>query len=183
MKPARAISSEWLALIVRLEKRFWGDGIRCSLENIFVPEPVIRLAIEPVDRQDADKLAKALGRFRREDPTFRVSTDQQTGETFIAGMGQLHLSVYLEKLQRDHKCVCVTGPPKVAWKQRPTQPVDFNHKLDKRSGGPGMYAHIVGRMEPLPVDAEETFVFVNEVVGGRIPQEFIGAVKQGLRMN
>ena len=156
---------------------FLGDGVECSLENIFVPEPVIRLAIAAKSRDDAGKLAKALDGFRREDPTFRVSTDPQTGEILIAGMGQLHLDVYVEKLRRDHDCECVTGPPRVSWKQCPTRPVSFDHVYKKMTGGPGQFGHITGRMEPLPEDSTETFEFSDEVRGGRIPREYIPAVK------
>lgn len=160
---------------------FTGDGISCSLENIFVPDPVIRLSIAPKDRDDADKLAKALERFRRQDPTFQVSTDPITDETIIAGMGQLHLDVYVERLKDEHKCECVIGPPRVAYKQRPTRAFDFNHKLKKQSGGPGQVGHVVGRMEPLQADATdaETFVFIDKVTGGRIPREYIPSVRQG----
>jgi elongation factor G len=160
---------------------FVGEGICCSLENIFVPEPVIRLSIAPKNRADADKLAKALERFRREDPTFHVMTDAQTDEILIAGMGQLHLDVYIEKLRSEHKCECVIGQPRVAYKQRPTKPVDFNHTLKKQSGGPGQFGHVIGRMEPLATRPDETerFVFVDEVTGGRIPREYIPAAKQG----
>ncbi|MCP4783287.1 MAG: elongation factor G [Fuerstiella sp.] len=160
---------------------FTGNGISCSLENIFVPNPVIRLSIAPKDRDDADKLAKALVRFRRQDPTFQVSTDPQTDETIIAGMGQLHLDVYVERLRDEHKCECEIGPPRVAYKQRPTKSVDFNHKLKKQSGGPGQVGHVIGKMEPLQADAAdaESFVFVDEVKGGRIPREYIPSVRQG----
>lgn len=155
---------------------FTGEGIACSLENIFVPEPVIQLSISPRDRDDADTLAKALDRFRRQDPTFRVSTDSQTGETLIAGMGQLHLGLYLERLRNEWKCECDVGPPRVAYRQRPTRSVDFNHKLSKQTGGPGQVGHVIGRMEP--VDSDD-FIFVDEVKGGRIPSEFIPAVRKG----
>lgn len=166
---------------------FLGDGMDCALENIFVPEPVIRLSIEPKNRNDSEKLAKALARFRREDPTFRVSTDSQTGQTLIAGMGQLHLEIYVKKIQRDFACECTVGSPRVTYKQRPTKAVDFNHKLDKQTGGPGQFAHVIGRMEPLPLpviedasdDDSQTFVFENEVTGGRIPVEFIPSVGKG----
>ena len=158
---------------------FVGDGVFCSLENIFVPEPVVRVSIAPKNRDDADKLAKALDRFRREDPTFQVSSDPETGETLIAGMGQLHLDVYVEKLRDEHKCECVIGQPRVAYKQRPTKPVDFDHRFKKQTGGPGQFAHVIGRMEPLEPDADESFVFIDNVTGGRIPREYIGGARRG----
>jgi elongation factor G len=158
---------------------FLGDGVTCSLENIFVPEPVIRLSIAPKTRDYVGKLAKALEGFRREDPTFQVSTDPQTSETLIAGMGQLHLDVYLEKLLRDHDCECITGTPRVAYKQCPTKPVSFDHVFKKMTGGPGQFGHIKGTMTPLSEESCESFEFIDEVRGGRIPREYVPAVKQG----
>ncbi len=158
---------------------FTADSIQCSLESMFVPEPVMRLSIETVRNEDIGKLAKALEAFRREDPTFRVSTDPQTGQTLISGMGQLHLDVYLEKLRRDYDCECTTGAPRVAYRQCPTRPVNFEHVFKKMTGGPGQFGQIKGSMTPLPEDAEQSFEFVDEVRGGSIPRENIAAVKQG----
>ena len=158
---------------------FHAREISCSLENIFVPDPVVQLSIAPIDQSDADTLAKALERFRRQDPTFRVTADSQTGETLIAGMGQLHLSLYVERLQREYGCECEVGAPRVAYLQRPTTAVEFDHRLSKQTGGPGQVGHVTGRMEPLPPDAAESFVFVDEVTGGRIPREYIPAVRKG----
>ncbi len=160
---------------------FCGDGVNYALENIFVPEPVIRLSVEPLKRDGADKLGKALQRFRREDPTFRVETDQESGQTIIAGMGQLHLEVYLERIRREYKVECLVGEPRVAYRECPTKPVEFNHKHKKQTGGSGQYAHIVGKLVPLPEDAEEPYEFVDEVTGGRIPKEYIPAVNQGFQ--
>ncbi|MEQ9410390.1 MAG: elongation factor G [Fuerstiella sp.] len=158
---------------------FLGDGVEYSLENIFVADPVIRLSIEPAKRDDADKLGKALERFRREDPTFRVLSDEETNQTLIAGMGQLHLDVYVERIKREYKCECIIGEPRVSYRERPTKVVEFNHKRAKQSGGSGQYGHVVGIMEPLPEDAEAPFEFVNEVTGGRIPREYIPACEKG----
>lgn len=160
---------------------FLGDGVNYSLENIYVADPVIRLSIEPAKRDDADKLGKALERFRREDPTFHVLSDEETNQTLIAGMGQLHLDVYVERIKREYKCECIIGEPRVSYRERPTQRVEFNHKRAKQSGGSGQYGHVVGVMEPLPDDAEEPYEFVNEVTGGRIPREYIPACEAGFR--
>ncbi|MBT5017405.1 MAG: elongation factor G, partial [Planctomicrobium sp.] len=113
---------------------FCGDDANLSLENIYVPEPVIRLSIEPADRAGADRLGKALERFRREDPTFHVSTDAETNETLIAGMGQLHLEVYIERIKREYRCEVNIGEPKVAYKEMPTKDVAFNYKHKKQTG-------------------------------------------------
>ncbi|MFO1019706.1 MAG: elongation factor G [Planctomycetales bacterium] len=160
---------------------FCGDGVNYALESIFVPEAVIRLSVEPSKRDGADKLAKALERFRREDPTFRVYTDEETGQTIIAGMGQLHLEIYIERIKREYKVECVVGEPRVAYREYPRKTVEFNHKHKKQTGGSGQYAHIVGKLEPLPLDATETYVFENKVTGGRIPKEYIEPVNDGFK--
>ncbi len=160
---------------------FCGEGAQYALESIFVPEPVIRLSIEPLTRDGADRLGKALERFRREDPTFRVQTDQETGETLIAGMGQLHLEVYVERIRREYRVQCLVGEPKVAYRECPTVPVEFNYRHRKQSGGSGQYAHVVGRIVPLPDDAEHPYEFVSEISQGRIPKEYIPAVDKGFQ--
>jgi elongation factor G len=152
-----------------------------TLERMFVPEPVIKMAISPLVRGDGDKLAKALARFRKEDPTFRVSTDEETGETLIAGMGELHLEIYVERIRREYRVEVEVGAPKVSYREAPTQPCDFNYKHKKQTGGAGQYAHIVGRMEPLPPDATEPFLFEEQVVGGRVPKEYIPSVEKGMQ--
>ena len=161
---------------------FLGEGINVSLENIHVADPVIRLSIEPLNRDSADRLGKALDRFRREDPTFHVFTDKETGQMIIAGMGQLHLEVYIERIKREYNCACIVGAPRVAYRECPTKSVEFNHRHRKQTGGSGQYAHIVGRLDPLPVDAGETFEFVDEITGGRIPKEYIPSVERGIRL-
>jgi elongation factor G len=153
----------------------------CTLQKMHVPEPVIQMAIAPADRDGADRLSKALHRFRREDPTLRVTTENETGETLIAGMGELHLEIYVERIRREFRVAVEVGPPKVNYREAPTQPVEFNIRHRKQSGGSGQYAHIVGRMEPLPEDAEEPFEFEDQVTGGRIPRQFIPAIEKGLR--
>ncbi|GAA4434426.1 elongation factor G [Bremerella cremea] len=153
----------------------------CSLENIFVPIPVIKISVAPKSRDDSDKLSKALQRFRKEDPTFHVFTDPETNETIIAGMGELHLDVYVERIKREYKVEVVTGPPKVSYRESPTQMVEYNYKHKKQTGGSGQFAHIVGSMEPLPQDTEgaENFVFDDKISQGRIPKEYIPAVQRG----
>ena len=158
---------------------FCGGDADIALENIFVPEAVIRLSVEPLTREGSDRLGKALERFRREDPTFRVMTDPETAETIIAGMGQLHLEVYIERMKREYNVDVIVGEPKVAYRERPTKAVEFNFKHKKQTGGSGQYAHIVGKLQPLDEDAEEAFVFDNQITQGRIPKEYIPAVQQG----
>jgi elongation factor G len=157
--------------------------VEYSLESIFVPEPVIRLSIEPMKRDGADKLSKALERFRREDPTFQVTSDPETNQTIIAGMGQLHLDIYIERIRREYGVECLVGEPRVAYRETPTRVVEFDFKHKKQSGGSGQYAHIKGRIEPLPEEAEVTYEFVNEVTQGRIPKEYIPAIDHGFKLS
>jgi elongation factor G len=158
---------------------FCGGNIDVALENIFVPEAVIRLSVEPLTREGSDRLGKALDRFRREDPTFRVMTDPETAETIIAGMGQLHLEVYIERMRREYNVDVIVGEPKVAYREKPTKEIEFNFRHKKQTGGSGQYAHIVGRLRPLEEDSEETYVFDNQIRQGRIPKEYITPIKQG----
>ena len=159
------------------------DPKTCTLESIFVPDPVIKIAINPAERGNADKLGKALQRFMKEDPTFRVQTDEETGETIIAGMGELHLDVYIERIRREYKVAVEAGAPKVSYREMPTQKVEFNHKRKKQTGGSGQYGHIVGYIEPLPDDAEEPFIFEESVVQGRIPKQYFSAIEKGFRVS
>jgi len=155
----------------------------CTLESIYVPEPVIQVAIKATQTRDADRLSKALSRFRKEDPTLTLSSDQETGETLIAGMGELHLDVYVERIRREYKIDVVTSPPKVNYREAPTVAVEFDVKHKKQSGGSGQYAHIVGTMSPIPddVDTTETFLFKDKITGGTIPQNFVPAIEKGFR--
>ncbi len=155
----------------------------CSLESMFVPKPVIKVAVSPVTRADADKMSKALQRFRKEDPTFNVFNDEETGETIIAGMGELHLDIYVERIRREYKVELEVGAPKVSYRESPTRKYEFNYKHKKQTGGSGQYAHIVGHMEPITAadETEETFIFEEEVVGGRIPKNFIPSIEKGFR--
>jgi elongation factor G len=153
----------------------------CSLESMFVPDPVIQVAISPRSRSDADRLGKALARFRKEDPTFKVRTDEETGEVIIAGMGELHLEIYVERIRREYNVGVEVGAPKVSYRESPTRTAEFNYKHKKQTGGSGQFAHIVGRLEPLPDDAETEFEFEENVVGGRIPKQYIPSIEKGMR--
>jgi elongation factor G len=155
------------------------DNYRVALESIVVAEPVLQLSIEPKGREDGDRLVKALDRFRRQDPTFRFWTDAESGQMLIAGMGQLHLDVYIQRLRDEHHCEVHVGRPQVAYKERPTRAVPFEYRLKKQTGGPGQFAHIVGRLEQLPLDSETEFEFCDEVSGGRITRSFIPAIREG----
>ena len=154
----------------------------CSLESMYVPTPVIKVAVTPASRSDADKLSKALQRFRKEDPTFQVFNDEETGETIIAGMGELHLDIYVERIRREYKVELEVGAPKVSYRESPTRKAEFNFKHKKQTGGAGQYAHIVGWFEPIPEgESDEPFVFEEHIVGGRIPKNFIPSIEKGFR--
>jgi elongation factor G len=160
----------------------------CSLESMFIPKPVIKVSVTPVSRADADKMSKALQRFRKEDPTFNVFNDEETSETIIAGMGELHLDIYVERIRREYKVELEVGAPKVSYRESPTRKAEFNFKHKKQTGGSGQYAHIVGWFEPITETTDEegeeldtTFQFEEEVVGGRIPKNFIPSIEKGFR--
>ena len=157
------------------------SDINYSLESIHVAEPVIALAIKPAKTIDRDKLSKALSRFCREDPTFHVRGDEKTGETIISGMGELHLDIYVERLRREQKIELEVGAPQVTYREAPTQEVEYNYKHKKQTGGSGQYAHVIGRLVPLPADAPEDYEFENLVKGGRIPTEFIPSCDKGFQ--
>ncbi|HWE39644.1 MAG TPA: elongation factor G [Isosphaeraceae bacterium] len=160
---------------------YCAEGTNVSLESIYAAEPVIDLAVAPNKRGDQDKLSKALNRFMREDPTFRVHVDKETSETIISGMGELHLEIYVERIRREYKVDCTVGMPKVSYREAPTKVTHYDYVHKKQTGGSGQYAKIVGTMEPLPEDSPEPFVFENEVTGGRIPTEYIPSVEKGFR--
>ncbi len=153
----------------------------CTLESMYVPEPVIKIAISPKTRSDGDKLGKALQRFRKEDPTFRVFTDEETNEILISGMGELHLDVYIERIKREYGVELEVGAPKVSYRESPTKEVSFDYKHKKQSGGSGQFAHIKGRLTPTATDSEDSFEFEEHIVGGRIPKQYIPAIEKGFR--
>ncbi|MCG8648863.1 MAG: elongation factor G, partial [Pirellulales bacterium] len=153
----------------------------CTLESMFVPDPVIKIAVNPTSRSDGDKMGKALQRFRKEDPTFRVFSDEETNEILISGMGELHLEVYIERIRREYGVEIEVGAPKVSYRESPTKAIDFNYKHKKQSGGSGQYAHIVGKLSPIDSDSEDSFEFEEHIVGGRIPKQYIPAIEKGFR--
>ena len=158
-----------------------GDGINYSLESIFIADPVISLSVTPAGSADQERMAKALSRFMKEDPTFRVSTDPKTGQTVIAGMGELHLDVYVERMRREFKAEVTVGIPNVSYREAPTVEAEFNHKHRKQTGGSGQYAHVVGRLIPIPEDDESSYEFEDNIKSGRIPSEYIPAVNKGFQ--
>ena len=150
------------------------------LESMEFPEPVIELALEPKTKAGQGKLGEALAKLAEEDPTFRAHTDQETGQTIIAGMGELHLDIIVDRLLREFKVEANVGAPQVAYKETITKPVDVEHKYAKQSGGRGQYGHCKVKFEPMDANAEETYKFESTVVGGAIPKEYIPAVGEGI---
>ena len=150
------------------------------LESMEFPEPVIELAIEPKTKAGQGKMGEALAKLAEEDPTFRAHTDEQTGQTIIAGMGELHLEIIVDRLLREFKVEANVGAPQVAYKETFTKAVDVDSKYAKQSGGRGQYGHCKVRFEPMDANGEELFKFDSEVVGGNIPKEYIPAVGEGI---
>ncbi len=153
-------------------------GLNLSLTSIYVPDSVISLAISPADNSSADRMAKALNRFTKEDPTFRSHVDPESNETIISGMGELHLDVYLERMKREYRAEVHTGKPQVAYREAISHKAEFDYTHKKQTGGSGQYGRVVGAIEPNPKGVYE---FVNEVKGGRIPKEFIPSCEKGFR--
>ena len=150
------------------------------LESMEFPEPVIELAIEPKTKAGQGKMGEALAKLAEEDPTFRAHTDQETGQTIIAGMGELHLEIIVDRLLREFKVEANVGAPQVAYKETFTKPVDVEYKYAKQSGGRGQYGHCKVKFEPMDVNGEETFKFESTVVGGAIPKEYIPKIGEGI---
>ncbi len=150
------------------------------LESMEFPEPVIELAIEPKTKAGQGKMGEALAKLAEEDPTFKAHTDAETGQTIIAGMGELHLEIIVDRLLREFKVEANVGAPQVAYKETFTKPVDQDYKYAKQSGGRGQYGHCKVKFEPMDPNGEETFKFETSVVGGAIPKEYIPAVGEGI---
>ncbi len=174
-----------IAAVVGFKNTTTGDTI-CDeqhpviLESMEFPEPVIEVAIEPKTKVGQGKMAEALAKLAEEDPTFRAYTNTETGQTIIAGMGELHLEIIVDRLLREFKVEANVGAPQVAYKETFTKTVDVDSKYAKQSGGRGQYGHCKVRFEPMDPNGEKTFEFASEVVGGAIPKEYIPAVGEGI---
>ncbi|EMJ98842.1 elongation factor G [Leptospira sp. WS58.C1] len=158
------------------------DGkMNVSMESMFVPAPVISLTIEAKESKHLNNLAKALNRFTKEDPTFQTHVDQESGQTIIKGMGELHLEVYIERMKREYGVELITGAPQVAYRETITSRADFDYTHKKQTGGQGQFGRVAGFIEPIPLEEDKNYEFVNSVVGGAIPREFISSVDKGFR--
>ena len=159
---------------------FCNPSLNYSMTSMYVPDAVISLSIKPVDKKAADNMAKAINRFTKEDPTFRCYVDEESNETIISGMGELHLDVYVERMKREYKAEVTTGAPQVAYRETITKRADFEYTHKKQTGGSGQYGKVCGFIEPLNEDGKN-YEFVNEVKGGKIPTEYIPAVDKGFQ--
>ena len=158
------------------------DGtIRYTMTSMHVPNAVISLAVAPKEKTAQANFSKALNRFSKEDPTFRVHRDEESAQTIISGMGELHLEIYIERMKREYNCEVIAGKPQVAYRETITRKTDFAYQHKKQTGGSGQYAKICGYFEALPADAVQTYEFVDEIVGGKIPREFIPACDKGFQ--
>jgi elongation factor G len=172
-----------IVAVVGLKSVSTGDTI-CDekapviLESIDFPEPVIQLAIEPKTKADQEKLGTAIGKLVQEDPTLRVNTDPDTGQTILAGMGELHLEIIVDRMLREFSVQANVGKPQVAYRESIRKPVTTEGRFVRQSGGRGQYGHVKLRLEPLP--SGTGFEFSNEIVGGSVPRDYIGAVQKGI---
>ena len=157
---------------------FAAPGIRLTMTSMYVPEPVISLAIFPKDNKSEVNVSKALGRFTKEDPTFKACVNEETGDTIISGMGELHLEVYIERMRREYQAEVDTSPPRVAYRETITRKAEFDYIHKKQTGGAGQFGRIGGYLEPVQ---DEDFVFENKIVGGAIPTQFIAACEKGFK--
>ncbi len=158
------------------------DGeTQITMTSMYVPAPVISLAVAPKEKADAGSFSKALNKFRREDPTFHIHRDEESNETIVSGMGELHLEVYIERMKREFNCEVVSGQPQVAYRETIGKPIDFDYTHKKQTGGSGQFAHVVGHMKPLDFEGQDTFKFKSNVRGGNIPTNFIPACEKGFK--
>ncbi|HRS83800.1 MAG TPA: elongation factor G, partial [Smithellaceae bacterium] len=157
---------------------FVSPGLNMTMTSMYVPKPVISLAIVPRDNKAQMAMSKALNRFSKEDPTFKTHVDPETNETIIEGMGELHLDIYVERMKREYNAEVTTGNPRVAYRETITQRADFNYTHKKQTGGAGQFGRIAGYIEPVP---DEEFVFENQIFGGAIPTQYISACEKGFR--
>jgi len=160
---------------------FTTEDINYTMTSMHVPDSVISLAVSPKDKTSTQNFSKALNRFTKEDPTFRVHRDEESAQTIISGMGELHLEIYIERMKREYATEVIAGKPQVAYREAMNQKSEFSYTHKKQTGGSGQYGKVAGYIEPLPADHETGFEFVDEIVGGSIPREFIPACEKGFR--
>jgi elongation factor G len=160
---------------------FTDGSWKITMESMFVPAPVISLTIECKESKQLPNLAKALNRFTKEDPTFKTEIDKESGQTIIKGMGELHLEVYVERMRREYGVDLVTGAPQVAYRETITKKAEFDYTHKKQTGGQGQFSRVAGYLEPIGLEEGKVYEFVDKVVGGSIPREYIGSCDKGFK--
>ncbi|XP_055637342.1 elongation factor G, mitochondrial [Toxorhynchites rutilus septentrionalis] len=155
--------------------------LELSMESIYVPDPVVSMAIKPSNNKDRDNFSKAIARFTKEDPTFRFAYDQDIKETLVSGMGELHLEIYAQRMEREYNCPVTLGKPKVAFRETLVAPCEFDYLHKKQSGGQGQYARVTGVLEPLPAHQNTVLEFTDETVGTNVPKQYVPSVEKGFR--
>jgi elongation factor G len=182
MEEIEAISAGYIGALFGIDcasgDTFVSPGLSLTMTSMYVPKPVISLAISPKDHKSEINMSKALNRFTKEDPTFKTHVNPETNETIISGMGELHLDVYIERMQREYAAEVTAGAPRVAYRETITQKAEFDYTHKKQTGGAGQYGRVGGWIEPL---ADGDFEFDNQVVGGSIPTQYIPACEKGFR--
>jgi elongation factor G len=182
MEDIKEISAGYIGALFGIDcasgDTFAAPGINLTMTSMYVPEPVISLAITAKDHKSETNMSKALARFTKEDPTFRVHVSDETGDTIISGMGELHLEVYIERMLREYSAHVTPGMPRVAYRETITRKAEFDYLHKKQTGGSGQYGRVAGYMEPV---SDDNFVFENRVVGGAIPTQYISACEKGFR--
>jgi elongation factor G len=174
-----------IAAAIGLKDVTTGDTL-CALDNIITlermefPEPVISVAVEPKSKPDQEKMGKALGKLAQEDPSFRVKTDEETGQTIISGMGELHLDIIVDRMRREFAVEANIGKPQVAYREAISNICEIEGKFVRQSGGRGQYGHVWIKFEPSDSEEPDKLEFVNEIVGGIVPREYIPAVQKGI---
>ena len=185
--PVESVTAGHIYAAIGLKDTTTGDTL-CDitnpvvLESMTFPKPVISVAIEPKTKGDQEKLGLAIQKLAEEDPTFRVEQDQETGQTVISGMGELHLDILVDRMRREFKVEANVGKPQVAYREtlkRVVEKYDYTHK--KQTGGSGQFAKIQIKLEPMEVEGDKTYEFVNSVTGGRVPREYIPSVDAGIK--
>ena len=160
---------------------FTDGNVELTMTSMFVPNAVISLAVSPKEKADQSNFSKALNRFTKEDPTLRVHRDEESAETIMSGMGELHLEIYIERMKREYNCTVIAGKPLVAFRETITKAGDFNYTHKKQTGGAGQFARVAGRFEPLDFNQGQVYEFVDDIVGGVIPREYIPACDKGFQ--
>ncbi len=182
MEDVEALRAGYIGALFGIEcasgDTFVSPGLNMTMTSMYVPKPVISLAIVPKDNKSQMAMSKALNRFSKEDPTFKTHVDPETNETIIEGMGELHLDIYVERMKREYSAEVTTGNPRVAYRETITQRADFNYTHKKQTGGAGQFGRIAGYIEPV---SDEEFIFENQIFGGSIPTQYIPACEKGFR--